>query len=109
MRRALTDGRPARREQVGGHPDWCARAHHCTAGLPGGEHASIPEVWQIEGGRMVGTRYRDRAGRDHMELRIILGLPDDETTAQAACRHLMATSLMVVRRVFGLDQQEAGR
>jgi len=88
-------------------PDWCARAHHCTAALPGGEHASIPEIWQIEGGRMVGTRYRNRTGHDHIELRVILGLANDEPTAQAQCRHLMATSLMVVRRVFGLHQQSA--
>ncbi|MEV4414993.1 hypothetical protein [Catellatospora sp. NPDC049609] len=101
MSRALTNGRPGHRD-TGGHPDWCEGAHHCTANsLPSGEHASRPEVWITDIGRFIGTRYRDRAGRDRMELRIVLDLAEDERIAQAQCRHLMALACKVVSRAFG--------
>jgi hypothetical protein len=40
---------------------------------------------------------------------IVLNLADDETTARAQCRHLMALAYKVVSRAFGHDRQEAGR
>ncbi|GAA1384152.1 hypothetical protein [Catellatospora chokoriensis] len=106
MSRALA-GRPALHHKGKGCPDWCAGAHHCTANrLPSGEHASIPEVWLTDLGRLVATRYRDHAGNDRVELRVVLALADDETTAQAQARHLLAVTHMVVTRVFGPDKQE---
>ncbi|GHJ47448.1 hypothetical protein Cs7R123_47900 [Catellatospora sp. TT07R-123] len=99
MTRALS-GRTTTPADIGGHPAWCARAHHCTAER-GGQHASVPEVWQTEHGRYVATRYRDRRGRGHVELRVVVRLADDDATAQAQCRHLLAVAYHVVGRVFG--------
>ncbi|GAA2377294.1 hypothetical protein Cme02nite_20870 [Catellatospora methionotrophica] len=105
--RAITSGRPARarRDESAGHPEWCEGGHHCTAfTMPDGAHQSRPETWLVEYGRLVGTRRRDRSGRDRVELRVMLDLADDEHTAQAQARHLMAVTHLVIGRVFGTDQ-----
>ncbi|GHJ43303.1 hypothetical protein Cs7R123_06450 [Catellatospora sp. TT07R-123] len=105
MNRALT-GRPgAPVAAADGHPDWCARAHHCAADR-GGQHASVPEVWDTDQGRYVATRHRDRRGRDHVELRVVLRLADDDATAQAQARHLLAVTYQVVERVFASDRRK---
>ncbi|MFG1785833.1 hypothetical protein ACGFIU_25655 [Rhodococcus oryzae] len=113
MTHALTTGRrTVRPDRENRCPGWCARAHHCTARrLPGGEHASIPEVWVTDVGRFIATRYRDQAGHDRVELRVVLDLADDEDTAQAQARHLLAVTRVVVDRVFGPagDPQEHRR
>lgn len=102
MTRALTSGRRTiRPDSEKRCPSWCARAHHCTARrLPGGEHASRPEVWVTDVGRFIATRYRDQRGHDRVELRVVLALADDEDTAQAQARHLLALTRVVVDRVF---------
>jgi hypothetical protein len=90
-------------QESGGHPEWCTGGHRCTAlSLPDGEHASLPEVWVTEVGRVVATRYRRRDGhRNHMELRVVLSLDPAELVAQAQCRHLIAVTHLMLRRVFG--------
>jgi hypothetical protein len=92
------------------HPAWCAQNHHCTAGrMSAGEHASTPEVWQTDVGRLVATRHRTTAGRDFVELRTVMRLPADETAAAGLARHLIATSYLVLTRVFSLDQKGSRR
>jgi hypothetical protein len=82
------DARPA------AHPDWCAGDHHCTADrLPEGEHASIPEIWDTDLGRLVAVRYRSRDGRrDHVEIRLSTPLdPADDAEAEVQARMVIAT------------------
>lgn len=82
-----------------GHPEWCARGHHCTA--PTGEHASVPEVWQTDAGRIVATRYRSASGRDRIEVRTVARLPEGEPGAQAYARLLIALAGDSLRRAAG--------
>lgn len=81
-------------------PEWCAGGHHCTARLPAGEHASIPEVWTTGIGRVVATRYQNHRGTGHVEVRVILRLDPSEQVAQAQCRHLIATTYQAVTHAF---------
>ncbi|GIH03391.1 hypothetical protein Rhe02_14580 [Rhizocola hellebori] len=103
----VLDKAPAAAVAVGqdsaGHPDWCAGGHVCTAlTMPDGEHTSIPEVWRAEVGRVVATRHRRRDGRrNRMELRVVLTLDPAEPVAQAQCRHLIAVTHLMLRKVFG--------
>jgi len=74
-----------------GHPTWCARGHHCTARFTGGEHASIPEVWRTNLGRLVAVRHRSADGtRDHIEIRVNVRLDADDN-AEAIARTAVAT------------------
>lgn len=84
-----------------GHPDWCAGGHHCTARHGAGEHASASEVWRTDVGRVVATRYRSaETGRGHLELRIVVRLPADESTAQRLTRHLITVTYWLISRVL---------
>jgi len=76
-----------------GHPPWCARGHHCTARYTGGEHGSIPEVWDTNLGRLVAVRHRSADGtRDHIEIRVNVRLDaDDNAAAEAIARTAVAT------------------
>ena len=93
-------------QESAGHPHWCTGGHECTAlTMPDGEHTSIPEIWITEVGRVVATRHRRRDGyRNRMELRVVLTLDPREVIAHAQCRHLVAVTHLMLRRVFGLDQ-----
>lgn len=85
------------------HPYWCAADHTCTAGRGAGEHASRPEVFRTELGRLVATRYRDDAGRDRVELRQVIRLDPDERTAVEQCRTLVAATHRAARQALGHD------
>lgn len=90
-----------RLEKPPAHPGWCAGGHHCTATRRSdGEHASVPEVFRTDAGRIVATRYR-RADdtRDRVEIRTVVDLDTfDEASAQEQARmaivavHLALTS-----------------
>lgn len=82
-----------------GHPDWCAGGHQCTAEMPAGEHASDPEVWRTEHGRVVATRHRNRRGNS-VEIRFVVRLPDSEHQAQRLIRHLIAAGYLMLSRVL---------
>jgi hypothetical protein len=85
-----------------GHPDWCAGGHHCTADrLSNGEHASVPEVWATSVGRIIATRTAHGHGGGHLEVRLIVPLPDHEPSAQTLARHLIATAYTAVAEVTG--------
>lgn len=77
-----------------GHPWWCAADHRCTARFRsgGGEHTSIPEVWRTALGRVVATRHRQADGREHVEVRLVLSLPDDDEAAQDRMRMLIVAA-----------------
>jgi hypothetical protein len=63
----------------GGHPDWCARGHHC--GL--GEHRAAPIRIDLPGaGTAVLTRIRAANGAQHAEIRLSVRLPDTEPAAR---------------------------
>jgi len=104
MAQAITGARApvAEATDVAGHPQWCARAHHCTAvRLPDGEHVSRPEVWKTSFGRVVATRHRGNDRVNWVELRLVVRLDPRELVAQAMCRHLVATTCAIITRVFG--------
>lgn len=79
-------------------PAWCAGGHHCTAGLGKGSHASVPEVWHTDIGRVVATRHLNSRG-GHVELRIVIPLPEDEGAAVSVMRHLVATAYALISRI----------
>lgn len=60
------------------HPDWCAGAHRCALG----EHRSHPLTWHTAYGTFVATRVQTAAGRQHLELRAVVELPDEPVTAR---------------------------
>ena len=83
-----------------GHPEWCARAHHCTAmSMPSGEHVSEPHVWVTDRGRVVGTRHLRRDGRDFVEIRHVLELTGDEEEREQMMQELMAGGHWALRTV----------
>jgi len=90
-------------QESAGHPNWCTAGHECTAlSMPDGEHTSIPEIWRTDVGRVIATRHRRRDGyRNRIELRIVLTLDPYEDVAQAQCRHLIAVTHLMLRKVFG--------
>jgi hypothetical protein len=78
------------------HPSWCARDHTCSAGrMPDGQHRMTPETWQgARGIRVVWTRFQyARDGANGLEVRIVIGLPDDEPSALAVARHVAGALL----------------
>lgn len=116
LQRAATnrDPRPVGSD---GHPIWCARSHHCTTRrtkLTGpftvGEHASAPQIWDTDHGRVVATRHRTaRTGADWVEIRTIVALPADDDTAERLTQHLIAAGHLVLSRVFAPHQPRSGR
>lgn len=91
-----------------GHPEWCAEGHHCTAGvLASGEHASIPEVWETDVGRVVATRYRSRDGhRDHVEVRVSVALhPDDNDAAESGARAVIASIYATLLNLSAMEER----
>jgi hypothetical protein len=83
-----------------GHPHWCPADHRCTARWSsGGEHVSIPEIWRTDIGRVVATRHRDAStGAGHLEVRVVLQLPADETRAQRFMRWAIAAAYVVLSK-----------
>ncbi len=79
-------------------PDWCAGGHHCTARLGKGSHASTPEVWETGIGRVVATRHAHTSG-GHLELTIVVKLPEQEDAAVGRIRHLVAAAYWLISRV----------
>jgi hypothetical protein len=84
------------------HPEWCAGGHHCTAGRRSdGEHASVPEPFRTDVGKIVATRYQRANGtRDRMELRIVVELDqaDEESVQQRARVAIAAVYEALARR-----------
>lgn len=78
-------------------PDWCAGGHYCDAHLTNGTHASTPEVWATDVGRVIATR---RGG--HLELLIVVKLPRHEEKAVAFMRHVVAAAVYVISRAVTL-------
>ncbi|MER7001701.1 hypothetical protein ABT297_01415 [Dactylosporangium sp. NPDC000555] len=61
------------------HPDWCAMGHRCNLG----EHRAEPLVIALPGyGRATLTRVRGTDGREHAEVRLTVGLAEDESCAR---------------------------
>lgn len=89
-----------RRSPSRGCPDWCAGGHHCTARLGTGSHASVPEVFPTDLGRVVATRYLHTSG-GHVEIRIIVPLPEGEAEAVGFMRALVAAAHQGIARVCG--------
>lgn len=90
------------------HPDWCAGEHYCTAyRLPEGEHASAPEIWDTDLGRLVAQRYRSRDGRrDHLEVRVSTPLDTrDQATAEQTARGVIATVYASLLNLAVLEQR----
>lgn len=87
-------------EENDGHPSWCPADHRCTARWSsGGEHTSIPEVWKTDIGRVVATRHRQAdTGTGHVEIRLVLQLPADETAAQRFIRWAVAGAYVVLSK-----------
>lgn len=83
-------------------PDWCAGGHHCTAQLGSGGHASTPEVWDTDTGRVVATRRCDSDG-SWLELRITISLRGDmaEHITIALMRYLVAGIHHSIGRMLG--------
>jgi hypothetical protein len=79
-------------------PDWCAGGHHCTASLAKGSHTSVPEVWRTDVGRVVATRHQHTRG-GHLELTIVVKLPEQEGAAVPFMRHLIAAAYYLINRV----------
>jgi len=88
-----------------GHPPWCARGHHCTAHYTGGEHGSIPEVWDTNLGRIVAVRHQSAdATRDHIEIRVNVALdPAAADTAENEARAVIATIYASLLNLAALD------
>lgn len=80
------------------HPEWCAGGHHCTASRPGGEHASVPEVWRTGLGRVVATRSQTVGGGGWVEVRFVVPLPADEVRAVRLMRALLVAAFVVLSR-----------
>jgi hypothetical protein len=70
------------------HPDWCARAHYCSAvpatrTLPArGEHRSEPFRLDTPWGGLVATLVAAVSGRAWLELRISVHIPEQENRAR---------------------------
>ena len=78
-----------------GHPDWCARGHHC--GL--GEHRSLPVVAELDNvGRVVLTRVLGRDGRERMEITGSAYLAESETLARRQLHNTLTGLVEVLRR-----------
>lgn len=80
--RTRTTGRRWQREQRR-CPDWCGGGHLCTAqhGYPGGEHRSQPLRWVTPYGVLVATRRRTLAGKQAIDITVLVELDQDELTA----------------------------
>jgi hypothetical protein len=78
-----------------GHPDWCARGHHC--GL--GEHRSLPVVAELEQvGRVVLTRVLGRDGRERMEITGSAYLAESEAVARRQLQSTLTGLVEVLQR-----------
>lgn len=83
-------------------PGWCSGGHRCTARL-GGEHTSPPEVWDSGVGRVVATRHLHTSGvrtsGGHVEIRIVVPLPEGEEEAVDHMRQVIAAAYYVISKV----------
>jgi hypothetical protein len=68
------------------HPTWCGQGHVCSADRPSGEHRSSPVILHGRTATLVATRTRTVAGRDRLEIRAVIDLPDDQTRARMAAQ-----------------------
>lgn len=83
-------------------PEWCEQGHHCTAHvMASGEHSSRPETFETGAGRIVATRFANRAGVGHLELRLVVALPADDGAATTLSRHLVGVAGLLLARVLG--------
>ena len=59
-----------------------------------------PETWHgARGVRVVWTRFQYERGGNGLEVRIVIGLPDDEPSALAAARNVAAALLNTLNTV----------
>ena len=78
-----------------GHPEWCARGHHC--GL--GEHRSLPVVAEMDSvGRVVLTRVLGRDGRERMEITGSAFLSTSEPVARRQLQDTLTGLVSVLQR-----------
>jgi hypothetical protein len=78
-----------------GHPEWCARGHHC--GL--GEHRSLPVVAELDSvGRVVLTRVLGRDGRERMEITGSAYLSRSEPVARRQLQDTLTGLVDVLQR-----------
>jgi hypothetical protein len=78
-----------------GHPEWCARGHHC--GL--GEHRSLPVVAELDNiGRVVLTRVLGRDGRERMEITGSAYLSPTEPVARRQLQDTLTGLVGVLQR-----------
>lgn len=91
-------------------PDWCGGAHHCTARLGKGSHASTPEVWGTDAVHLVATRHHGQRGA-WLEMRMSIRLPEvgDEGRIVALMRVLVATTVRTATGVLGKLHTPRGR
>ena len=81
-----------------GHTDWCAHGHHC--GL--GEHRSTPVTLDSPTGVVVLTRVLAATGREHIEIRIRIGLASGEPHARTHLTQIVYGLDALLRRVTRL-------
>jgi hypothetical protein len=78
------------------HTTWCAQGHLCNLG----EHRADPLRIDIDpGGVAVLTRVRDRAGREHAEIRLRLALHTAEPAARRELAHLLTELQDLLTRI----------
>jgi len=102
MNRNITGRRWHRPELV--CPPWCAGDHQCTAqhGYPGGEHNSGPMSWNTRYGRLTAARSERITGDGWLDIRAVVRLADDVTTAQRQASRLAVDVDLAIRSVLGL-------
>ncbi len=73
------------------HTTWCAGGHLCNLS----EHRAHPIAIHPTGAL---TRVRDHTGRDHVEIRLRLPLPANETAARHRLAALLAELANIARQ-----------
>lgn len=88
------------------HPSWCGQGHVCSHDRPGGEHRSSPLTVDTDTARIVATRIRTQAGRDRIELRVVIDLPADRDHARAIARRVVTRlyHLLTNTRLTGANE-----
>jgi hypothetical protein len=94
-----TRNRQLQPDELGTHPDWCARGHRC--GL--GEHRAQPVSLDVPGrGVVVLTRVRAADGREHAEVRLRVALAAGDGQARVHLRLLLTELQVLLTRVCHL-------
>jgi hypothetical protein len=84
------------------HTDWCAGGHRCNLG----EHRADPLTLTIPGaGSAVLTRVRTANGVEHVDIRLSVTLPGEETQA----RQRLTALITHLRTLIGPARLPAAR